>query len=399
MEIAEISKMLGLLVVAIAVVVMATIVVVEGVTDPADLVTVLLLGVSLAVAAVPEGLPTILSVVLAIGVQRLAKRNAVVKQLSSVEALGSASVICTDKTGTLTRNEMTIVRVVTASGSAEVTGIGYRPDGDVLTEVSGRSEDQRHEAQLLLGGGSLVNDAQLTEQHGSWEIQGDPTEAAFLVAARKLAGTTDRAGRFERRAEIPFTSERKMMTTVHQESTEGSYLLLSKGAPDVLLRRCTRLQVGDTTVPLTHAGRRERLVEVEELSAEALRTLAVAYRSADGPTDGPGALDESSERDLVYVGVAGIIDPPRAEATVAIAEARRAGIRVVMITGDHPTTATRIATDLGIIEPGGRAVSGADLDSYNEQSLRDTVAEVSVYARCHLDTSCGSWTLSRRPVR
>ncbi len=380
-EIAKISKMLGLLVIAIAVVVMVTIILVNRVTEPADLVTVLLLGVSLAVAAVPEGLPTILSVVLAIGVQRLARRNAVVKQLSSVEALGSASVICTDKTGTLTRNEMTIVRVVTASGSAEVTGVGYRPDGDVLAGSSEPDGGQRREAQLLLGAGSLVNDAQLTELDSGWEIQGDPTEAAFLVAARKLAGTTDRTDRFERRAEIPFTSDRKMMTTVHQDARDGAHLLLSKGAPDVLLKRCTMLQIGDTTVPLTDAARRERLDEVEALSAAALRTIGVAYRSADGPTDGPGALDETSERDLVYVGVVGIIDPPRAEVAEAIADAHRAGIRVVMITGDHPTTASRIAADLGIIEPGGRAVTGVELDSCDEQSLQDLVGEVSVYAR------------------
>ncbi len=241
-EIAKISKMIGLLVIAIAVVVMVTIVLVSGVTKPADLVTVLLLGVSLAVAAVPEGLPTILSVVLAIGVQRLASRNAVVKQLSSVEALGSASVICTDKTGTLTRNEMTIVRVVTASGSVEVTGVGYRPEGAVVIDGSEPSGAHHREVQFLLGAGALANDAQLTEREGAWEIQGDPTEAAFLVAARKLAGTTDRVNRFERRAEIPFSSERKMMTTVHREREEGTHLLLSKGAPDVLLSRCTMLQ-------------------------------------------------------------------------------------------------------------------------------------------------------------
>ena len=380
-EIAKISKMLGLVVVAIAIVVMVTIVLVDHVTKPADLVAVLLLGVSLAVAAVPEGLPTVLSVVLAIGVQRLAKRNAVVKRLSSVEALGSASVICTDKTGTLTRNEMTIVRVVTASGRADVTGVGYQPDGTVLAEGSELSGAQHREAQLLLGIGALTNDAQLTELDGTWEIQGDPTEAAFLVAARKLAGTTDRTALFERRAEIPFTSERKMMTTVHQETLEGTHLLLSKGAPDVLLPRCTRLQVGDTIIALTDTARGDLLAEVEALSAQALRTLGLAYRPVDSPTDGPGPLDESSEQNLVYVGAVGIIDPPRVEVSSAIAEARRAGIRVVMITGDHPATASRIAADLGIIKSADRVVTGPELDTCDEASLRDLVVDVSVYAR------------------
>ncbi|MEO6880533.1 MAG: cation-translocating P-type ATPase [Mycobacteriaceae bacterium] len=369
-EIARISKTLGLLVVAIAVVVMITIILVDGVSSAAGLVTVLLLGVSLAVAAVPEGLPAILSVVLAIGVRRLARRDAVVKQLSSVEALGSASVICTDKTGTLTRNEMTIGRIVTASGRAEVTGVGYRPEGSVVTD----GEDQHAEVQRLLVAGSLANDAQLLERDGDWHIQGDPTEAAFLVAARKLDGTTTTADRFERRAEVPFTSERKMMSTVHRDSVDASTWLFSKGAPDVLLGHCTRLQVGETTVAMTSVARRERLDEVEALSNEAFRTLGVAYRVI-----GEGAAPDESE--LVWVGVVGMIDPPRAEAATAITAAHRAGIRVVMITGDHPTTARRIATDLGIIAVDGRAVTGAELDTIGDDELVTLVGEVSVYAR------------------
>ena len=357
-EVSRIGKLLGAIVVVIALVVMITIVVVDGVTELSDFVVVLLLGVSLAVAAVPEGLPAILSVVLAIGVQRMARRNAVVKQLSSVEALGSASVICTDKTGTLTRNEMTIERVVTASGSAEVSGVGYVPEGAVTAGGQTLSEAHHFESQLVLGAGSLANNAQLTEHDGEWTIQGDPTEAAFLVAGQKLEGTTTQVDRFERRAEIPFTSERKMMSTVHQERNDGSRLVFSKGAPDVLLGSCTMLQVGETTVPLTDVARAERLAEVQELSAEAFRTLGVAYRVADPRADWTGEVDASVERDLVYAGVVGIIDPPRPEAAAAIAEAHRAGIRVIMITGDHPTTASRIAADLGIIEPGGRAVTG-----------------------------------------
>ena len=378
-EISRIGKMLGVIVVVIALVVMITIVLVEGITSPSDLVVVLLLGVSLAVAAVPEGLPTILSVVLAIGVQRMAKRNAVVKKLSSVEALGSASVICTDKTGTLTRNEMTIERVVTASGSADVRGVGYRPVGSVLSDGQELSGDLRREAQLVLRAGSLANNAQLTDDAGEWRIQGDPTEAAFLVAARKLDGTTASMARFVRRAEIPFTSERKMMSTVHEDVRDGTRLLLSKGAPDVLLASCTRLQVGDATVPLTAELRQRAVEQVEALSAEAFRTLGVAYREQDGSAAG---VDASLERDLVYAGVVGIIDPPRAEAGEAIAEAHRAGIRVIMITGDHPLTASRIAADLGIVAPAARtAVTGAQLDELDDDALREVTREVSVYAR------------------
>lgn len=379
-EINRIGRMLGVIVVIIALVVMITIVVLEGITSLSGLVVVLLLGVSLAVAAVPEGLPTILSVVLAIGVQRLAKRNAVVKKLSSVEALGAASVICTDKTGTLTRNEMTIQRVITASGNADVSGVGYRPEGAVTGDGEELRGDLRYEVQLVLGVGSLANDAQLTEEGGEWRIQGDPTEAAFLVAARKLHGTTERMNRFQRRDEIPFTSERKMMSTLHQENDDGPRLLFSKGAPDVLLRRCTHRQVGETIAPLTDESRKQALADVESLSAEAFRTLGIAYRpQVDADTS--ANVDEALERELVYAGVVGIIDPPRAEAAVAIAEAHRAGIRVIMITGDHPTTAVRIGADLGIVEPSARAVTGAELDTFDDKELRDITRTVSVYAR------------------
>ncbi len=381
-EIGRIGKLLGAVVVIVALVVMITIVLVGGVTEPSDLVVVLLLGVSLAVAAVPEGLPAILSVVLAIGVQRLAERNAVVKELSSVEALGSASVICTDKTGTLTRNEMTIQRVVTASGEADVTGVGYRPDGELTADGRALSEAQRFEVGLALSAGSLANNAQLTEHDGGWTIQGDPTEAAFLVAAHKLDATGSVESRFERQAEIPFTSERKMMSTVHREREHGTRLLFSKGAPDVLLDRCTKVQVGEDEVPLTDAVRAQRLAEVEELSAGAFRTLGVARRVVDDlPLDPGSDVDASVERDLVHLGVVGIIDPPRAEAASAIAQAHRAGIRVIMITGDHPRTAGRIAADLGITEAGARAVTGRELDTFDDHALREVTREASVYAR------------------
>ncbi|HEY0259027.1 MAG TPA: cation-translocating P-type ATPase [Lacisediminihabitans sp.] len=379
-EINRIGRMLGIIVVAIALVVMLTIIVVDGVRGAADLATVLLLGVSLAVAAVPEGLPAILSVVLALGVQRMARQNAVVKKLNSVEALGSASVICSDKTGTLTRNQMTIQRLATASGTADVSGTGYRPFGEVLGRGRGHelTGAQLAETRLMLGTGILANDAQLSEHDGEWEIQGDPTEAAFLVAAHKLAGITERAGRFERRAQIPFTSERKMMSTLNRDD-DGAVVLFSKGAPDVLLDRCGWLQTGDTTVPLTDERRRRTLEDVEALSDEAFRTLGLAYRLADDlPT---GEADESIERDLVFVGVAGMIDPPRTEAAQAISEAHGAGVRVIMITGDHPRTAARIAEDLGIIEAGGRAIAGAELDQLDDEGLRDLTREVSVYAR------------------
>ncbi|TFD26359.1 cation-translocating P-type ATPase [Cryobacterium cryoconiti] len=378
-EIGHIGKLLSVVVIVIAIVVMLTIVLVQGVSTPADFVTVFLLGVSLAVAAVPEGLPAILSVILSIGVQRMARQNAVVKNLKSVETLGSASVICCDKTGTLTRNEMTIQQLLTASGRVDVTGVGYRPEGDVrqgdapLTDLC-----LRYEAQLVLGAGSLAGNAQLTEKNGEWEIQGDPTEAAFLVAAAKLEGTTGHMARFDRLDEMPFTSERKMMSTLHQETSDGSLRIFSKGAPDILLERCTFLQVGESVVPLTDERRQRMLADIQALSAQAFRTLGVAYSRADENT---APLDEADEQGLIYAGVVGIIDPPRTEVTPAIKEAHRAGVRVVMITGDHPTTAARIASDLGIVEPGAPALAGADLDLLDEPGLREAVRGTSVFAR------------------
>ncbi|WP_369375707.1 cation-translocating P-type ATPase [Promicromonospora sp. Populi] len=383
-EISHISKVLGLTVVGIAVVVMVAAALVNDVRSAADVVTILLLGVSLAVAAVPEGLPAILSVVLAVGVQTMARRNAVVKKLHSAETLGSASVIASDKTGTLTKNEMTIQRIVTASGEVSLTGVGYRPDGEARTGPDDAGlpltdEQLVREAAMLLGGGSLANDAQLIERDGEWTVQGDPTEAAFLVAAHKLTGTVARVATFERRGEVPFTSERKLMSALVDPPGDGPWALVTKGAPDVLLGRCTDVQVGDRTVPLDEDRRAAALDAVERLSSQAYRTLGVAYRRVAEGTGSQGL--EEQESDLVYLGVVGIIDPPRPEVTAAVAEAHRAGIRVMMITGDHPTTATRIASDLGIVEPGARAVSGTELDGLDPADLRETTRTVSVYAR------------------
>lgn len=382
-EIKGVSKLLGITVVAIAVVVMATIIVVNGVDSLSGLVAVLLLGVSLAVAAVPEGLPAILSVVLAIGVQNMAKRKAVVKELHSVETLGSASVIASDKTGTLTRNEMTICRITTASGQVELTGVGYRPEGGVLHNGHQvRDPALLEEARMVLAGGSFANNAQLREHDGEWEIQGDPTEAAFLVAARKLEGVTDRVGEFDRQGEIPFTSERKLMSALAHHREIGTLSLVTKGAPDVLLERCTGLQLGGEIVPMDPQRRARALGDVEELSAQAFRTLGVAYRSyTEADRHEADVLDEEDESTLVYIGVVGILDPPRDEAGPAVAEAHRAGIRVVMITGDHPLSAARIAGDLGIAGPGERAVTGAELDGLDEAGLRALTRDTSVYAR------------------
>jgi Ca2+-transporting ATPase len=381
-EVGQIGRMLGIAVVTIAVIVVGTIFLMQDIKSAHDVTTVLLLGVSLAVAAVPEGLPAILSVVLAMGVQRMARHNAIVKNLSSVETLGSASVIASDKTGTLTRSEMTIERVMTASGSTRATGVGYAPHGQIEHQGAALSEGPVFaENVVMLGGGSLASNAELrkTEQ-GEWEIQGDPTEAAFLVAEHKLGTTERRKRRFKRVHEIPFTSERKMMSSIELDHEhDDQAVVISKGAPDVLLESCTRVRVGDGVIALDDKLRSRILADVDTLSDAALRTLSVAYRPLDAG-EGPEA-GESLEHDLIFVGTVGIIDPPREEAGLAIREARRAGIRVIMITGDHPRTAARIAADLGIVDPGTPALTGLELDALDDAAFNKAIRTSSVYAR------------------
>ncbi|QDQ28966.1 cation-translocating P-type ATPase [Chitinimonas arctica] len=381
-EIAHIGRMLGIAVLVIAVVVVGTVLLIAKPASIGEVIGVLLLGVALAVAAVPEGLPAILSVVLALGVQRMARHNAIIKNLSSVETLGATSVICSDKTGTLTRSEMTIVRVMTASGETDITGGGYAPEGQV--EYKGarlQSGPVLAEHIALLSGGSLAGNASLRQvEGGAWEAHGDPTEAAFLVAERKLGITERRERRFQRIGEIPFTSERKMMSTIELDHEHGDErVLICKGAPDVLLGQCTRVRVGVEVVALDEALRAKFLADVDTLSSAALRTLAVAYRPLAADEDAQAT--ESLERDLIFVGTAGIIDPPREEAAVAIREARRAGIRVIMITGDHPLTATRIAADLGLVDAGAVALSGTELDRLDDAAFAEAVRHTSVYAR------------------
>ena len=394
-EIALVGRALGIAVIAIAVVVMAAILVTSDIGSASDLVDVLLVGVSLAVAAVPEGLPAILSVVLALGVQRMARQRAIVKKLSSVETLGSASVICTDKTGTLTRNEMTIIRVVTPSGEVELTGIGYRPEGEVRrdgrpVDAEGADRELVEEVRYVLGGGSLANDAVLRSEDGEWTIQGDPTEGAFLVAEAKIGITDERRARFTRVGEVPFSSERRIMTTLETDvEREGRIDVVTKGAPDALLARCTHERVAGDVRPLTEARRAVAAAAVDRLADQALRTLAVAYRPLPEHEPPAGERDDGQdgsafshlEHELIYLGVVGIIDPPRPEARLAIGEATDAGVRTVMITGDHPRTAARIAADLGIAPEGTEARAGADLQDLDEDALRSVVRETAVYAR------------------
>lgn len=382
-ELDRVGRILSLTVVAIAIVMIATILLVEDVHGFSAVFDALILGVALAVAAVPEGLPAVVTAALSLGVQRMARRNAIVRHLSAVETLGSADVIASDKTGTLTRNEMTVRRVVTASGSVTFDGTGYSPDGRPCSESGQPVEGAlRTELERVLAAADRANNAVLQERDGRWTVQGDPTEGALIVAARKAGLEAEILdARFARVAEVPFSSERKLMSTLHADAEQEQHLLaFTKGAPDVLLTRCTREQVGEEAVALT-AERRQAIHGLNEaLAGEALRTIGVAFRPMPKHHLKIGEIDESIERDLIFLGLIGMIDPPRDEAKAAVARAQRAGIRPIMITGDHPKTATVIAAELGIAT-GGRAVTGTVLETMAEDLLDRTVQEVSVYAR------------------
>ncbi|MGE0274553.1 MAG: cation-translocating P-type ATPase [Nitrospiraceae bacterium] len=382
-ELDRIGRILGLVVIVIAVVMIATIIVVEQVRSLSAIIDVLILGVALAVAAVPESLPAVVTAVLSIGVQRMAKRNAIVRRLAAVETLGSATVIASDKTGTLTKNEMTVRTLVTAGGRVSFSGTGYSPQGLVQSD-NGEPPDGtlRFEVLRALAAADRANNAVIQEHDGGWTAQGDPTEAALIVAARK-AGLEKKEldARFARLAEVPFSSDRKLMSTIHKDADSQERLLaFTKGAPDVLLARCPHELIGEQTRPLTDARRADILKTNEELAGEALRTLALAFRSLPKNGFKVDEVNEGVEQDLVFVGLIGMMDPPREEAQSAVARARTAGIRALMITGDHPTTAAVIATELGIADA-GRAVTGVEIEKMPDELLDRTVREVSVYAR------------------
>jgi Ca2+-transporting ATPase len=382
-ELDRVGKMLGAIVIIIAIVMIVTIFLTEQIRGLSAIFDVLILGVALAVAAVPEGLPAIVTAVLALGVQRMARRNAIVRHLAAVETLGSASVIASDKTGTLTKNEMTVRIVVTAGGRVDFGGTGYAPEGEVTKEGGGAIDGTlQSELQRALAIADRANNAALEQQNGRWTVQGDPTEGALIVAARKAGLQSEELkARFERVGEVPFSSARKLMSTIHTDAEKKPVLLVfTKGAPDVLLTICSQELTGVETRPLSDERRKEILATNEELAGRALRTLGVAFRSVPADDVNIDEIDDSIEDDLVFAGLVGMIDPPREEAKDAVSRAKTAGIRPIMITGDHPKTAAVIAHELGIVDQ-ERAIAGPELEKMTDDSLTRAVQEVSVYAR------------------
>ena len=370
-------EQLGKILIALSVV-LTIVVVVAGVLHGQPLMDMFLAGVSLAVAAIPEGLPAVVTIALALGVQRMIRRRAIVRKLPSVETLGCATVICSDKTGTLTLNKMTVTRLWLEGRTLEVTGSGYAPAGQIMDD--GRPADVRKNAALrrLAQAAALCNNARLEQTGSGWQVRGDPTEGALLVLAAKAGWNRSAAERmYKREREFPFDSARKRMSVIVRH--QGGRLVCAKGAPDVLVDRCSHVLWDGNVLPLTPTIRRKVLQAAEEMAGGALRVLGFAYR--DLASDEHPAGDEEAETGLVFVGLAGMIDPPRREVAEAIRKCRLAGIRTVMITGDHRATAEAIARDLGILSRDGRALTGAELSAMDDRELERATEETAVYAR------------------
>ncbi|RJS83261.1 cation-translocating P-type ATPase [Candidatus Bathyarchaeota archaeon] len=367
------AKKLGILVIVVC-----AIIFILELINPARPGTVLenfLTAVALAVSAVPEGLPAVVTVTLALGARELAKRNAIIRKLSSAETLGATTVICSDKTGTLTKGEMTVRKIYVNGEVIEVTGVGYEAKGEFLREGEAINVEDNQELSLLLRGAALCTNA----SYDGKTIIGDTTEGALIVAAAKAGYMKeDLEKRYSRIREIPFTSERKRMTTVHK-TADGKLLAFMKGAPEVVLNRCTHILKDGRKRRFNQKEREAILRKNEEMASEALRVLGVAYKELK--TSNPKVLDETTvETGLVFIGLVGMIDPPREEAKEANKLCQQAGIKTVMITGDHKNTAIAVAKEIGILR-NGIALTGEELDKMSDEEFEKIVEEVEVYAR------------------
>ena len=375
----QLGKWLGIICIVVCMLVF-----VVGLLRGGDILEMFMTAVSLSVAAIPEGLAAVVTIVLALGMKKMVSRNAIVRRLLAVETLGCVDVICSDKTGTLTQNEMTVKKIYTYGNYFDVAGQGYDPEGEFNSQGSCIEVENFKDLQLLLTAGVLCNDASVVKKEdGQWGILGDPTEGAFTVAGHKAGYTKDAMNsKYPRIEELPFDSERKMMSTFHENFTKG-VVSFTKGAPDIVLDRCTKVLINGQAVELTQAMR-EDITKANSLFAnQALRVLACAYREHDAL---PMAISsEGIERDMVFAGLMGMIDPARPEAKDAIAVCRVAGIKPVMITGDHRDTAVAIAKDLNLMEEGDGVLSGGEIDSLSDEEFAKVVETTSVYARVSPD--------------
>ena len=380
---------------------LVVLVIVIGLLRGGDLQELVEVSLSMAVAVVPEGLPAVITVTLALGTQRMVRHNALIRKLPAVETLGSVTTICSDKTGTLTQNKMVVQSVCTSQNILKVTGEGYAPDGDF--EVDGESiyvEDYPEVTPLLIPC-AVCNDAVLQQEKGDWIILGDPTEGALVTLAGKAGIEQDQwNSKLPRVGEFPFSSERKRMSVICQVEqvdtgvsvlpdvdpaignlvkNNESYLMFTKGSPELILHRCTQIFAGNSAVELTQEQRDKILTENERMAGEGLRVLGFAYKPLSEQP--PENSDEQSEQELVWLGLVGMLDAPRPEVRAAVNESREAGIRPVMITGDHQLTAKAIAKDLGIANSSDRVLIGQELQKMSDAELEKNVDNVSIYAR------------------
>ncbi len=374
----ELGKWLGLGCIIICLMVFAI-----GFLRGEDILEMLLVSISLAVAAIPEGLTVVVTIVLALGMKRMAQRNAIVKKLLAVETLGCVTVICSDKTGTLTQNEMTVVKAFTGENIYTVTGQGYSPTGELYIGEKKVNIDSDQGLKTLLAIGVLANDATLEQKDpkdNQWGIIGDPTEGALITAGAK-GGIKKKENnmKYPRIAEIPFDSDRKMMTTFHEHFIPGKIVSFTKGAPDIILSKCSKYLSMGSVMEMTKEQMDQITKINSQFASDALRVLAFAYREYDLLPK--NIVSEEIEDNMIFVGLMGMIDPARVEAFDAIKTCRKAGIKPVMITGDFKDTAVAIAKELGLMKEGDKVMTGADLDSTSDQALYDDIDNISVYAR------------------
>ena len=381
-KLARFAKKLGIIIVVVCAIVFVLelyeifVVGVSGVGEAlGNMTDAFMVAVALAVSAVPEGLPAVVTISLALGARELAKRNAIIRRLASAETLGATTVICSDKTGTLTKGEMTVRKIYTNDKIIDLTGVGYESKGEFL--LSGARIDPKEDAYLtlLLRAGTLCSNA----NYDGRNVIGDTTEGALIVAAAKAGMAKENLeSMYPRVQEVPFTSERKRMTTVHK-SPEGKVFAYVKGAPEIILERCDRALKGSKTIKLTEKERKHILETNEKMAREALRVLGVAYKEL--PSASPEKFDEENlEKGLVFLGLTGMIDPPREEAKEANGLCQQAGVRTVMITGDHKLTAVAIAKELGMLKS-DVVLTGAELDNISDEEFEKIVEDVAVYAR------------------
>ncbi|NLN15600.1 MAG: calcium-translocating P-type ATPase, SERCA-type [Tissierellia bacterium] len=371
----QLGKLLAIITILVCLIVFAV-----GILQGRKVMEMFMVAISLAVAAIPEGLPAIVTIVLALGMNKMVRRNAIVKKLLAVETLGSITVICSDKTGTLTQNEMTVRKIYTGNKVYDVTGVGYEPVGEI--RLRDRKVDPKGVVDLkdLITIGVLANDADISAREGIYRVIGDPTEGALISLGHKgrlFKRELNKA--YPRVGELPFDSERKMMTTFHQNYIEDKIVSFTKGAPDVVLRRCRYISLNGEKKLLTESLRR-RIIDINNSFAkDALRVLAFAYREFDGlPRE---ISSDKVERDMVFVGLVGMMDPARPEAKVAIDKCKNAGIKPIMITGDYKETAFAISRELGIAKSINELMVGEELDSLSDEELKKLVNKITVYAR------------------